>query len=368
MSINIEENKNNDATMNNENFDIVEYTKNKREELMKCPEVENLTSLIELDNPNSVLVFGKEASEGIAKVSDSLLNTIKINKNEDQSKMLVSLTKIMDKFDIEDFSKTKEPNFLEKVFKKANSAVELMFKKYETLGDEVVAIQIELDKYSNEIKKSNEVIDKLINENMICYNELQKYLAAISLANQEMDEKILPHYKEIADRTMDQMDSIKYQEVLQMSDMIRQREYDLKIAENIAIQTIPMLNAMKTNNYGLVRKINSAFVITLPTFKQCLTQAVLIKKQELQAQSLKTLDDKTNELLVKNAQNVTRQSIELTRMNYDSSINIETLEKMYNIIRTGIDETMKIEEDGRNLIKENTKKLESLNETLYIGK
>ena len=45
-----------------DNFDIVEYTNNKKMELIKSKEVENLTSLIEVDNPNTILQFGKEAS------------------------------------------------------------------------------------------------------------------------------------------------------------------------------------------------------------------------------------------------------------------------------------------------------------------
>ena len=58
--------------------------------------------------------------------------------------MLVHLTKIMDKFDLDDFQETKEPNFVQKLFKKANNAIEMMFQKYETLGGEVEKIQIEL--------------------------------------------------------------------------------------------------------------------------------------------------------------------------------------------------------------------------------
>ncbi|HDF2887411.1 TPA: toxic anion resistance protein, partial [Clostridioides difficile] len=80
-----------------ENFDIMEYTNNKKNELRKSKEVEALTSLIEVENPDTILQFGRKASEGVARVSDSLLNTIKLNRNEENSKMLVHLTKIMDK-------------------------------------------------------------------------------------------------------------------------------------------------------------------------------------------------------------------------------------------------------------------------------
>lgn len=345
----------------NNKFDIVEYTNNKKLELKKSPEVEALTSKIEVEDPNTILTFGKEASEGIAKLSDSLLNTIKINRNEKNSELIATLTKIMDKFNLDDFQGTKEPSFFEKMFKKASNAVEMMFKKYDTFGGEITKIQVELEQYEREISKSNQLLSNMLDENMNFYNELQKYIVAGEMAIDEMNNTILPHYEKIAQNSGDQMDSMYYQELLKVSDMINQRVYDLRIAENIAIQTIPMLNGMKHNNYGLVRKINSAFVVTLPVFKQCLSQAILLKKQELQAKSLKALDDKTNELLLRNAQNVASQSASITRMTGTSSIQMDTLEKMYNIIKNGIDETARIEESNRVVIKENTKKLETMN-------
>lgn len=351
-----------------ENFDIVEYTNNKKNELRQTKEVEALTSLIEVENPNTILQFGRSASEGVAKISDNLLNTIKLNRNEENSKMLVQLTKIMDKFDLDDFQKAKEPTLMQKIFKKANNALDLMFKKYETLGGEVEKIQIELEKYERDIQASNKQISAMLNENFNFYNELQKYIVAGEMAVEEMDNEILPFFKEKSETTGDQLDIVNYQELLKVYDMLNQRVYDLKIAENIAIQTIPMLRGMQHNNYGLVRKINSAFVVTLPVFKQCLSQAILIKKQELQAQSLQALDDKTNELLIRNAQNVSTQGARIAKMANSSSIQIETLEKTYNIIKTGIEETMRIEENSRASIKDNTKRLEELNTKIIYNK
>jgi uncharacterized protein YaaN involved in tellurite resistance len=351
-----------------DNFDIVEYTNTKKNELRKSREVEALTSLIEVENPDSILKFGRDASQGVAKVSDNLLNTIRVNKNEENSKMLQHLAKIMDKFDIDDFQDTKEPNFIQKIFKKANNALEMMFQKYETLGGEVEKIQIELEKYEREIGMSNKQLGAMLNENFDFYNELQKYIVAGEMAVEEMDNEILPHYKQLSETSGDQMDLVNYQDLLKIYDMLNQRVYDLRIAENISIQTIPMLKGMQHNNYNLIRKINSAFVVTLPVFKQCLSQAILLKKQELQAQSLKALDDKTNELLLKNAQNVSQQSAQIARMAGSSSIQIETLEKMHNTIKSGIEETMRIEENSRVAIKDNTKRLEELNTSIIYNK
>ena len=83
--------------------------------------------------------------------------------------------------------------------------------------------------------------------------------------------------------------------------MMEQRTQDLRTAENVAMQSIPMIKTMEFSNYNLVRKINSAFIVTLPVFKQALAQAILLKRQGIQAEAMAELDKKTNEMLMKNA-------------------------------------------------------------------
>ena len=125
-------------------------------------------------------------------------------------------------------------------------------------------------------------------------------------------------------------------------EMVSQRIYDLKIAENVAMQTCPMIQTMQLSNFNLLRKINSSFMITLPIFKQCLVQAIQLKKQEIQAKSIQQLDEKTNELLLRNAQNTVSQSINIAKMTGGSSIKIETLQETYETIKNGIEETKQI--------------------------
>lgn len=348
----------------NKDVNIQEYANSRKAELRNLPEVQDLNSQIVLDDTNTILTFGKGASDGIAKVSDSLLNNVKLNRNEDKSQLLKSLSKVMDEFDMKDFEEGKEPNFLQKIFKKGKNSLEDFFKKYDTMGGEIGKIEAELRLYENDIKDSNRVLDSLLLENMNFYHDLQKYIVAGELALEEMEREILPHFQKIAETSGDQLDVLTYQNYQQAYDMIAQRVYDLQVAETIALQTIPMLKAMQYNNYSLVRKINSAFVITLPVFKQGLTQAVLVKKQKLQAEALNALDEKTNEMLVKNATNIVNTSNTLTRMNSTPSIKVETLQSTYNIIKNGIEETLRIEEECRQKREADRATLTQLNEDM----
>lgn len=129
--------------------------------------------------------------------------------------------------------------------------------------------------------------------------------------------------------------------------MLEQRTQDLRTAENIAMQSIPMIKTMEYSNMNLVRKINSAFIVTLPVFKQALAQAIMLKRQKIQAEAMSELDKKTNEMLIKNAKNTVEQSKMTAKLASGSSIKIDTLEKTWRTIVNGIDETRAIQENAR---------------------
>ena len=119
-----------------------------------------------------------------------------------------------------------------------------------------------------------------------------------------------------------------------------------------------MIKTMEFSNANLTRKINSAFIVTLPVFKQALAQAMMLKHQKIQADSMSALDKRTNELLIKNAQNTVEQSKQITRMTNTSSVQIETLEKTWNTIVSGIDETKRIQEEAKRKREEDSKRLD----------
>ena len=147
-------------------------------------------------------------------------------------------------------------------------------------------------------------------------------------------------------RPDDAMLQLDYNAMQQARTILEQRVQDLRIAENVAMQSIPMIQSMQFSNLNLIRKINSAFIITLPVFKQALTQAVLLKRQKIQAQAMQALDDRTNEMLLKNARNTADQAKLTAQLASSSSIKVETLEKTWQTIVSGIEETRRIQEDA----------------------
>ena len=142
--------------------------------------------------------------------------------------------------------------------------------------------------------------------------------------------------------------------------MLEQRTQDLRTAESVAMQSIPMIKTMEFSNMNLVRKINSAFIITLPVFKQALAQAIMLKRQRVQAEAMSALDAKTNEMLIKNARNTVEQSKITAQLASGSSIKVETLETTWRTIVAGIEETKQIQENARKQLIEDQARLANI--------
>lgn len=340
-----------------EKYDIEADRRRMNEQLVNSAEVDAIVSQIEVHNLDTIVSFGSEVAEEISKASDVVLRSMNLSQLDDSSAMLNTLAKIMDKFDIEEIKEN--PGFFAKVFGNMRKQLDKILDKYHTMGDEVDKIFVQLKQYEAEIKQSNKKLNQLFDANVGYYHELVKYILAGEQGCKELEDYI-------AQRETDMQssgdNSIRFEitSLNQALMMLEQRTQDLRVAENIAMQSIPMIKTMEFSNMNLVRKINSAFIVTLPVFKQALAQAVMLKRQKIQAEAMSALDQKTNEMLIKNAQNTVEQSKLTAQLVSGSSIKIETLETTWRTIVNGIDETKQIQENARRQRQEDQVRLQNI--------
>ena len=338
-------------------YDIVADRQQMNEELVNSPEVDALVSTIEIDNMESIVSFGAHAAEEISKASDVVLNSMNMSQLDESSQMLATLAKIMDKFDIQEIKDN--PGLFGKLFGNLRKKLEQILAKYHTMGEEVDKIYVQLKKYEAEIKQSNRKLDQMFDANVNFYHELVKYILAGEQGCREIEAYIAQRQADM-EATGDNSIQFEITNLNQCLMLLEQRTQDLRTAESVAMQSIPMIKTMEFSNMNLVRKINSAFIITLPVFKQALAQAILLKRQRIQAESMAALDAKTNEMLIKNARNTVEQSKLTARLASGSSIKIETLETTWRTIVNGIEEAQAIQDNARKQRVEDARRLEAI--------
>lgn len=338
-------------------YDIVADRQQLNTTLTNSKEVDDIVSTIEVYNLDTIVSFGSEVAEEISRASDVVLNNTNMSQLDDSSELLNTLTKIMNQFDIDELKEN--PGLFGKLFGNLRKQLDKIIDKYHTMGDEVDKIYVQLKKYEAEIRQSNRKLDEMFQANVNYYHELVKYILAGEQGCKEIENYIAERQADM-EATGDQSIQFEITSLNQSLMMLEQRTQDLRTAENVAMQSIPMIKTMEFSNMNLVRKINSAFIITLPVFKQALAQTIMLKRQRVQAEAMSALDQKTNELLMRNARNTVEQSKLTAQLASGSSIKTETLENTWKTIVNGIDETRQIQENARKQRIEDQARLETI--------
>lgn len=341
-----------------QSYDIVADRENLTKQYENSPEIDALSSQLEVYNLESIVTFGGDTVNEISKASDYVLNSMNMSQINDSGTLLTTLARIMEKFDIKEIQDDPQ-GFLGKLFTNVRKQLEKILDKYHTMGEEVDKIYVQLKKYEGEIKQSNRNLDEMFKANVNHYHQLVKYILAGEQGSRDLQAYIEQRRQEFAESGDNAM-QFEIQSLEQAGIALEQRIMDLRIAENIAMQSIPMIKTMEFSNMNLVRKINSAFIITLPIFKQALAQAIMLKRQKVQAEALSELDKKTNEMLLQNARNSVEQSKLTQQLVSGSSVKIETLEETWRTIMSGIEETRMLQENNQKQREEDKKRLEAI--------
>ena len=326
--------------------------------LKEEPQVQALAEKIDVKNQIAVLEFGKETATAISKFSDKMLASIKTSKLEKSSELINNLNKVMDRFDPQDFKEEKKGGFLKRLFNKGKEQLEKILSKYDTMNKEIDVIYNEIQKYELEMKRNTVELEQMYDQNLNYFQSLSEHVAAIEVKLQQL-QPLLPSLEHKANEG-DQQAIMELETLKRNMELLEQRRYDLEMAQQVSFQAAPQIRMIQQGNNHLIGKINSAFVTTIPIFKQGLVHAVTIQRQKLVADSMNELDKRTNEMLIRNAENIRQNSIEIARSAGNPSIKIETIETTWQTIMSGIEETKQIQAETVRNRDEGRKRIEQL--------
>lgn len=337
-------------------------------ELKKDPEVQKLNSEIKFEDISTVNEFGKKPALELSKTADALLAITRDVSKKETLEMFEPLAKVLTNFKIDEFkgepaNQSKNPiiKFLGKAKKKVEVTLDDMFKKYTTMGNELNDVVQTLNKYKVDIVKANGMIQQLLEANTKHFTELEKYIAAGELAEEEAKE-LLENFKN--DNTLNEFKKADRVERAQLLiDQINKKVHEFRIVQQVSLQSIPMLNIMRRNNFELANQVDSKLITTIPIFKTMMVEAVIQRRQAIQAKSNAKIDEVTEKAFRMNAENAAMLSTMMAKRE-GAGITLETLQQTYETIKNGVTETERIFEENRNKRAQDTIALEGMKKEL----
>ena len=123
--------------------------------------------------------------------------------------------------------------------------------------------------------------------------------------------------------------------------------HDLKISKTIAIQSAPQIRLIQNNDKALIDRVQTAIYSTIPLWKNQLVIALGLQAQQDVLRMQQAVSNTTNELLRRNAELLQQNSIETAQENERSIVDIETVREVNDRLINTIEETIKIQQNGR---------------------
>ena len=324
--------------------------------------VDEFNAKIDVFDSTQVLQYGVAAQNKISEFSDSVLEGVKTNKTGDVGELLASLVAEIKSFD--SAISTKEPKGIAKLFHSLKKEFDHIVAKYNKLSNNIDTIEKELENNKLILLKDINLFDTMYDKNLDYFKEISLYIIAGERKIEELKTKVLPELRKQAEKSKDQIDIQKVNDMETQINRFEKKLYDLKTTRIISIQMAPQIRLLQNNDAELVEKIQSSITNTIPLWKNQIVLALGINNSKQALKEQQAVSNLTNEMLKKNSETLKQGSIEIAKESERAIIDVETLKKTNQDIIETLDSVIKIHEDGRVKRAEAEKELENIEKEL----
>ncbi len=305
-----------------------------------------LAAQIDATDSQAVLSYGVAAQQKLGEFSHTMLNHVQA---QDIGPMGDSLTELMYRLSEASPSEleARDGNIFKKMFGKVKQSVYEITAKYQKIGAQIDKIAVKLDKEKNGLLQDNLMLEQLYNKNKDYFDALNIYIAAGEVKIEDLNLVTIPEAMKKAEATGDQMDAQIVNDLNQFVDRLDKRTYDLKLARQITIQQAPQIRLIQNTNQALAEKIQASINTAIPLWKNQVAIALTLLRQKDAVTAQRQVSQTTNDLLTKNSEMLKISAIETAEENERGIVDIETLQKTQNDLVETIQETLKIQKEGK---------------------
>jgi uncharacterized protein YaaN involved in tellurite resistance len=306
-----------------------------------------LAEQIDPTNHQAMILYGTQAQSKLLSFSHTMLEHVQNKDVGEIGDIINDLMKRLNEVNPEELREGKS-GFFARMFGKISGSLQEVLSKYQKTGAQIDRISVKLDRSKNVLMSDIKLLEQLYETNKEYFHALNIYIAAGEIKLEEMHQKTIPALKREAEATQDQMKFQEVKDMIQFADRLDKRLHDLKLSREITIQSAPQIRLIQNTNQALVEKIQTSIMTAIPLWKNQVAIALTLIRQRHAVEAQKQVSKTTNELLLKNAEMLKSNTIETARENERGIVDIETLKKTQESLISTLEETMRIQEEGRN--------------------
>ncbi|SCL92912.1 toxic anion resistance protein [Sporanaerobacter sp. PP17-6a] len=321
---------------------VDEHLLNLKEEDKK--KVAEIVKEIDIKDTQAIIQFGASAQKEVADFSDTLLQEV---RTKDTGYVGETLGDLMTEIKSVEVDSLLKKGMFDGLFGGLKKKVSKFMTGYQSVSVNIDKITSNLDKAKMTLLRDIKMLDNLYDKNLEYLNTLDMYILAGNIKLKELNEELLPELQRKVTETGNSLDAQKFKNFEQLANRFEKKLHDLKLSRMIAIQTAPQIRIIQGNNQTLVEKIQSSIMNTIPLWKNQVVITISLLRQENALKLQEEVSKTTNDLLTKNSELLKDNSIRVAKETEKGIVEIETLRNVHNNLIATIEETIRIQEEGK---------------------
>ena len=322
---------------------------------------EMVANSIDETNPGSIVNFGSELQKTLANQSDSFLGNVRRSNSGEVGELINNLLIELNYVDVDEINNGGVKGFLSKIpfMKKMLTQVDNLFAKYDKITSNIDQISHKVNAGIITSTKDNAVLQTIFDSNvnsikaiedLVIAGNLRMEKAAVELAQMEANVQNFADYQ-IADKR-------------DFINRLDRRLADLKVVRLIMMQSLPQIRLVQNNNVSIAEKAQTILTTTLPVWKNQLSLAVAMHRQQQNIEIQQRVSQTTEDILKKNAERLGQNSRNVARANEQTIVSAETLKETTAMLINTLNEVKQIQKQGTESRRKLDQDLQSLEHEL----
>lgn len=319
--------------------------------------------LVESDT-NSILNFGADIQNTIAKQSDTFLNNVRTYNSGEVGSLINELLTELNYVDVDQLEQSPFKRALSKIplLGKLVTDVKKLFQQYDK-------ITVNVEKISNKVKagminsvKDNSSLQTMFDGNVNLIKEMENHIIAGQIRFKELNEELA-----VMEANPTQYQDYQIADKRNFINRLDKRLADMKVVRFIMLQSLAQIRVVQNNNTSIAEKAQSILTTTMPVWKNQLTLAVALQRQKQNIEVQKKVSETTNTILQKNAEMLKQNSIAVAKENENTIVSLDTLRSTTKSLIETLTEVKQIHEQGTETRRQLDAGLQSLEAELKKG-
>ncbi|MBT8409163.1 MAG: toxic anion resistance protein [Alphaproteobacteria bacterium] len=312
-------------------------------------EIEKRMDEIDMDDTNSIVMFGSAAQSELQEISQAMLADVRNKDVGPAGQSLRDIVSTIRGFSVSELDVRRKRSWWEWLTGRMAPMAQFV-ARYEQVQTQIDRITDSLLGHEHKLLKDIKSLDVLYDKTLNFYDALAVYIAAGEEKLSRLDRSDIPaKEKEVADAPENEgvMKAQELRDLRAARDDLERRVHDLKLTRQVTMQSLPSIRLVQENDKSLVTKINSTLVNTVPLWETQLAQAVTIQRSAEAAGAVREANDLTNELLTANAKNL-RTANRAVREEMERGVfDIEAVKEANAELIATIEESLAIADEGK---------------------